>query len=315
MAVGNPFGLGGSVTAGIISARGRDIHAGPFDDFLQIDAPINRGNSGGPTFNQQGQVVGINTAIYSPNGGSVGIGFAIPSNLAKNIIAQLKEHGSVERGWLGVKVQGISPDIARSLGLNPDHPEGALVAEVMPDTPAAKAGLKQGDVITAVDGKKVDVLHDLPRLIAEAGVGKPVDLTVRRDGAERHIAATLGRQSQDQQVAEAEEGGAPSAAAGEASLGLKLAPLDGRTREQLGLGKDVHGVVVAGIAEDSPLAATGVQPGDVIVSVNQQPVQRPAQAAQALGKAAEQKQVLLLINRRGSQQFVGLSIGNGAQQG
>jgi serine protease Do len=313
LAVGNPFGLGGSVTAGIVSARGRDLHAGPFDDFLQIDAPINRGNSGGPTFNQQGEVVGINTAIYSPNGGSVGIGFAIPSNLAKNIVAQLKEHGSVERGWLGVRVQGITPDIAKSLGMNPEKPEGALVAEVTPGSPAAKAGLRQGDVIAAVDGKTVDQLHDLPRLIAEAGIGKSVDLAVRRNGAEQHLAATLGKQPQDREVAASDEGDA-APAAGDAALGLKFAPLDARAREQLGLGKDVTGVVVAGIADDSPLAETGVRPGDVIVSVNQQPVQKPSQAAKALREAQRQKQVLLLINRRGAQQFVGLSL-EGAHQG
>jgi serine protease Do len=312
VAVGNPFGLGGSVTAGIISARGRDINSGPYDDFLQIDAPINRGNSGGPTFNQQGEVVGINTAIYSPNGGSVGIGFAIPSNLAKNIVAQLKEHGSVERGWLGVKVQGVTPAIAKSLGMKPDAPEGALVAEVTQGSPAAKAGLQQGDVITAVDGKPVDKLHDLPRLIAEAGVGKPVDLTIRRNGTEQQLAATLGKQPQSEQVAANDEDGSPAQAA-DVALGLKLAPLDARARQQLGLPKDAKGVVIADVADDSPLVDTGVRPGDVIVSVNQRPVHKPDQAAQALREAQKDKQVLLLLNRRGEQQFVGLSLGDSHQ--
>ena len=164
MAVGNPFGLGGTVTTGIISARGRDIHSGPFDDFLQIDAPINRGNSGGPTFNLEGQVIGINTAIYSPNGGSVGIGFAVPSNVAKNIVAQLEEHGKVSRGWLGVQIQEVTPAIAASLGL--PHEAGALVAVVTPNSPAAKAGLKQGDVILSFDGNEIGKLRDLPRLVA-----------------------------------------------------------------------------------------------------------------------------------------------------
>ena len=162
MAVGNPFGLGGTVTTGIISARGRDINEGPYDDFLQIDAPINRGNSGGPTFNLEGQVIGINTAIYSPNGGSVGIGFAVPSNVAKPIVAQLEEHGKINRGWLGVQIQEVTPAIAASLGLHSER--GALVAVVTPDGPAAKAGLKQGDVILAFDGSRVSELHDLPRL-------------------------------------------------------------------------------------------------------------------------------------------------------
>ena len=165
MAVGNPFGLGGTVTTGIISARGRDIHSGPFDDFLQIDAPINRGNSGGPTFNLDGQVIGVNTAIYSPNGGSVGIGFAVPSNIAKTVVAQLEEHGKVSRGWLGVQIQEVTPAIAASLGLQAEH--GALVAVVTPNSPGAKAGLKQGDVISSFNGNEVNRLHDLPRLVAE----------------------------------------------------------------------------------------------------------------------------------------------------
>ena len=164
MAVGNPFGLGGTVTTGIVSARGRDIHSGPFDDFLQIDAPINRGNSGGPTFNLEGEVVGINTAIYSPNGGSVGIGFAVPSNAAKTIVTELEQHGKVSRGWLGVQIQEVTPAIAASLGLHGE--QGAMVAVVTPDSPGAKAGLKQGDVILSFNGSEVDHLRDLPRLVA-----------------------------------------------------------------------------------------------------------------------------------------------------
>src|SRR5260370_1270882 len=162
LAIGNPFGLGGTVTTGIISARGRDIHSGPFDDFLQLDAAINRGNSGGPTFTQDGQVIGINTAIYSPNGGRAGIGFAIPSNLAKSVIAQLREHGSVDRGWLGVQIQQMTPEIASTLGLPREH--GALVADATPNSPAARAGLKQADVIVKFNGHAIDKRHDLPRL-------------------------------------------------------------------------------------------------------------------------------------------------------
>ncbi len=165
LAVGNPFGLGGTVSSGIISARGRDIHAGPYDDFLQIDASINRGNSGGPTFNLDGKVIGINTAIYSPNGGSVGIGFAIPSSLAKPVIDQLRAHGKVERGWLGVQIQGVTPEIAKSLGL--PKAEGALVADVNPDGPAAKSGIKQGDVILSYDGHDLAKMRDLPLEVAE----------------------------------------------------------------------------------------------------------------------------------------------------
>ncbi len=205
MAVGNPFGLGGTVTTGIISARGRDIHSGPFDDFLQIDAPINRGNSGGPTFNLDGQVIGINTAIYSPNGGSVGIGFAVPSNLAKTVVAQLKEHGKVSRGWLGVQIQEVTPAIASSLGLQGEH--GALVAAVTPDSPGAKAGLKQGDVILTFNGNEVSRLRDLPRQVAEIAPDTGVKMKVWRNGQTVELRATLGELPNSEQVASATEGG------------------------------------------------------------------------------------------------------------
>lgn len=195
VAVGNPFGLGGSVTAGIISARGRDIHAGPFDDFLQVDAPINRGNSGGPLFSTSGEVIGINTAIYSPNGGNVGIGFATPSSLARTVIAQLREKGSVERGWLGVTIQSVTDDIADSLGL--DEAEGALVSKVLPDSPAASAGLQQGDVILALNGQRITRFKTLPRLVAEAKTGKPATVTVWRDGREKDVTVTIGRMPED----------------------------------------------------------------------------------------------------------------------
>ncbi|MBX7147418.1 MAG: Do family serine endopeptidase, partial [Alphaproteobacteria bacterium] len=179
LAVGNPFGLGGSVTAGIISARGRDIRSGPFDDFIQIDAAINRGNSGGPTFNMQGQVIGINTAIFSPNGGSVGIGFAIPSNIVKSIITSLKEQGTVKRGWLGVQIQIVTPELADALNL--DKPQGALISEVQPDSPASKAKLKQGDVILSFNNQAITEMRELPRLVATTPIGKKVDIVLWRD--------------------------------------------------------------------------------------------------------------------------------------
>ena len=204
MAVGNPFGLGGTVTTGIISARGRDIHSGPFDDFLQIDAPINRGNSGGPTFNLDGQVIGINTAIYSPNGGSVGIGFAVPSNVAKTVVAQLEEHGKVSRGWLGVQIQEVTPAIAASLGLQGEH--GALVAVVTPDSPGAKAGLKQGDVILSFNGNEVSRLRDLPRLVAETAPDTGAKMKVWRNGQTVELQATLGELPNTEQVASATGG-------------------------------------------------------------------------------------------------------------
>src|SRR5579863_213488 len=199
VAVGNPFGLGGSVTTGIISARGRDIHSGQFDDFLQIDAPINRGNSGGPTFDLNGQVIGINTAIYSPNGGSVGIGFAIPSNLAKTVVAQLKSGGKVSRGWLGVQIQEVTPAIAASLGLKGEH--GALVSVVTPNGPGAQAGLKQGDVILSFNGSEVTQLRDLPRLVAAVAPGSTGSLTVWRGGQSSELHVTLGEAPENPRVA------------------------------------------------------------------------------------------------------------------
>src|SRR5260221_3353758 len=191
LAIGNPFGLGGTVTTGIISARGRDIHSGPFDDFLQLDAAINRGNSGGPTFTQQGQVIGINTAILWPNGGSGGIGFAIPANLAKTVVAQLREHGKVDRGWLGVQIQQMTPEIAGSLGVPSER--GALVADVNPDSPAARAGIKQGDVIVKFNGHEIDKLHDLPRLVAETTINSKADVTVWRNGHDEQVQVNGGQ--------------------------------------------------------------------------------------------------------------------------
>ncbi len=192
VAVGNPFGLGGTVSAGIVSARGRDIHSGPYDNFLQIDAPINRGNSGGPTFNLKGEVIGINTAIYSPNGGSVGIGFAIPSDLAKPVIAQLREHGKVSRGWLGVQIQEVTPAIAKSMGLANDH--GALVADVTKGSPAEKAGFKQGDVIESFNGHAIEKLRDLPIMVAETPVGTATKVEVRREGKDITLDTTIAEQ-------------------------------------------------------------------------------------------------------------------------
>src|SRR5579863_7810123 len=199
LAVGNPFGLGGSVSPGFVSARGRDIHAGPYDDFLQIDASINRGNSGGPTFNLDGQVVGINTAIYSPNGGSVGIGFAIPSSLAKPVIDQLRDHGKVERGWLGVQIQQVTPEIAKSLGLPKD--QGALVADVTPSGPAAKAGFKQGDVILSFNGKEIDKVRDLPIVVAETKVGDVAQVHVWRKSGETDLTPKIAQMPENPQIA------------------------------------------------------------------------------------------------------------------
>ena len=249
LAVGNPFGLGGTVSSGIISARGRDIHAGPYDDFLQIDASINRGNSGGPTFNLDGQVIGINTAIYSPNGGSVGIGFAIPSSLAKPVIEQLQAHGKVERGWLGVQIQDVTPEIAKSLGL--PKAEGALVADVTSGGPAANAGLKQGDVILSYEGHDIAKLRDLPLAVAETPVGEKAPVKLWRDGHEQTVDTTIAAMpAHPEQVAR--DWRRPRRR--NRAMGLRLAPLDTAWRERLHLNKEVKGVVVTAVSQSSPLA-------------------------------------------------------------
>ena len=309
IAVGNPFGLGGSVTAGIISALGRDIHSGNFDDFLQLDAPINRGNSGGPTFNQDGQVIGINTAIYSPSGGSVGIGFAIPSNLARTIIAQLEQGGMVTRGWLGVQIQPVTPDIAGSLGLEGE--QGALVAEVTPSSPAAESGLKQGDVILKYDGKPITKMRDLPILVAQTAPGKSAELTVWRNKGSTNIAIKVG-ELPTKKIVKAEENNDTDQAGETASaLGLQFAPLNDPMRRRLHVQKTVKGAVITDVDENGPAADLGIQPGDVLVAINQLPVQGPADAAQKLKQAQQSgsHHLLLLLNRHGVNEYIGLSLG------
>ncbi|HKS89871.1 MAG TPA: Do family serine endopeptidase, partial [Stellaceae bacterium] len=306
VAVGNPFGLGGSVTTGIISARGRDIHAGQFDDFLQIDAPINRGNSGGPTFNLAGQVIGINTAIYSPNGGSVGIGFAIPSNVAKRVVGELEAHGKITRGWLGVQIQQVTPAIAASLSRK--NEDGALVAVVTPHSPGAEAGLRQGDVILAFDGREVKQLRDLPRFVAAAAPGAAATLQVWRNGATTELHATLGEAPENPQVASAS--GEPSHEDRAAAFGLHFAPLTSELRHELHVGRDVDGVVIAGVDNGSTADSLGLSRGDVLVSINQQPVHSPQEAARQLHEIARSphKDALLLLNRHGIAQYVGVDL-------
>ena len=297
IAVGNPFGLGGTVTAGIVSARGRDINSGPYDDYLQLDAPINRGNSGGPTFDVNGQVIGINTAIFSPNGGNVGIGFAIPSNLAEPLIAELKEQGFVSRGWLGVQIQSVTPTIAESLDLDED--QGALVAQVTPDSPAAMAGLEVGDVILEFAGKPVETVRDLTREVALADIGEAQDLRVWRQGDSVALSVAPG-QAPSTDLASATV--APTDV-----LGLKLATLDAAARAAAGLSEEAKGVLVVEVSGD---AAELVSPGDVILSVDNQSVASPEDVVErvAAAEASERKAVLVLVNRQGEQRFATLDL-------
>lgn len=309
MAVGNPFGLGGTVTTGIISARGRDIHSGPFDDFLQIDAPINRGNSGGPTFDLDGRVIGINTAIYSPNGGSVGIGFAVPSNVAKNIVAQIEEHGKVERGWLGVQIQEVTPAIAASLGLHGEH--GALVAVVTPNSPGAKAGLKQGDVILSFNGSEVGQLHDLPRLVAATAPDSNAKMTVWRSGQTMELQATLGELPNSEQVATSRGGSEEDQSSAAEASGMHFATLTSQLRRELHVGKDVQGVVISRVDPGSAADDVGLNEGDIVLAIDQHPVKTPEEAASKLKEIAgsPKKSALLLLNRHGVTEYVGVNVG------
>ncbi|MFT4097457.1 MAG: Do family serine endopeptidase [Rhodoblastus sp.] len=298
VAVGNPFGLGGTVTAGIVSARGRDIGSGPYDDFLQIDAPVNRGNSGGPTFDATGQVVGVNTAIFSPSGGSVGIGFAIPADVAKQVVAELKDKGVVARGYIGVQIQPVTQDIADSLGLK--DTKGALVAEAK-SGPAAEAGMKSGDVIVAVNGEKIDGPRELARKIAGIGPDKKVDLTYMRGSAEKNVSVTLGKLPGDRMAkADAQDDASPSSLT---SYGLQLAPAEAVP----GAGKT--GVVVADIDPEGVGAQKGLRTGDVILEAAGKPVSTPAQVVSAIkdARAEGHKAVLLRVKTGDATHFVALA--------
>jgi serine protease Do len=311
LAIGNPFGLGGTVTAGIVSARERDINAGPYDDFLQTDASINRGNSGGPMFDLNGHVIGINTAIFSPSGGSVGIGFAIPSNLAKPVIDQLRKYGRTRRGWLGVRIQMVTDEIAESLGLG--EPRGALVASVTKEGPSEQAKIQPGDVILTFDNRPVKEMRELPRMVAETDIGKAVDVTVWRDEAEVQLQVTLGELEEAEAAALTEtESGAPETDTFD-DLGLVLSDVSSELREQYELGEDVKGVVITDVAEDSPAGQKGLRPGDVIVEVGQEEVASPSDVAQRIKEARDsgRKSVLMLVDRQGDLRFVAIRIDAG----
>ena len=327
MAIGNPFGLGGSVTVGIISARGRNINAGPYDNFIQTDAAINKGNSGGPLFNMKGEVIGINTAIISPSGGSIGIGFAVPTELAQNIVNQLIEFGETRRGWLGVRIQPVTDEIAESLGL--DSARGALVSGVVAGGPVDNGEIRAGDVILAFDGVPVREMRDLPRAVAESPVGKAVDVTVLRDGKEQTVQVTLGRLEDSPADEQVEEGAAPEGQepmpdgdqgeeqngevqSGPAiALGMTIAPLDDERRAEFSIDDSIEGVVITEVEGGSAAAGKGLKPGDVIVEVAQDFVDNPTAVRERIDalKAEGRRNVHLMIaDPTGALRFVAVPL-------
>jgi serine protease Do len=311
LAVGNPFGLGGTVTAGIVSASGRDIGAGPYDDFIQIDAPVNKGNSGGPTFDVDGNVIGVNTAIYSPSGGNVGIAFAIPADTVKGVIKQLKDKGTVTRGWIGVQIQPVTSDIADSLGMK--DASGALVTEPQPNGPAAKAGIESGDVITTVNGMQVKDARDLAKKIGSQAPGEAVKLGVLDKGSDKTVSVTLGTMPSEREAKALmhEDGGHHSGPAVVGKLGLSLAPA---SRVD---GAGDAGVVVTNVDPDGPAAERGVKAGDVILEVAGKTVSSPGDVRKALGSAGDtgRHTVLMRVKSGDSTRFVALPLGKNDKAG
>ena len=310
MAVGNPFGLGETVTAGIISARNRNIDSGPYDDFLQTDASINKGNSGGPLFNMQGEVIGINTAILSPSGGSIGIGFATPSSSVEPVIDQLEKYHETRRGWLGVRIQPVDDAIADSLGLG--KARGALVAGVDDHGPAKPAGIVAGDVIVKFDGKDVKESRDLPRMVAGLAVGKEVQVVVIRNGQEVTKTVTLGRlEDGEKAMAKADDTSGDQTPPVTSALGLQLSPIDEEARRSFKIKDGVKGVVISSVEPNSAAADKGLRPGDVIEEINQQAVENPADVSKsiaALKNAGKKSALLLVSNGAGDVRFVALSL-------
>ena len=313
IAVGNPFGLSNTVTAGIVSSIGRDVGNGPYTDFIQIDAPINRGNSGGPTFDIRGKVIGMNTMIFSPSGGSVGIGFAIPASTIHDVIAQLETHGKVARGWLGVEVQAVTPEIAASVGAK--DAKGALVANVVPTGPAAKGGFRQGDLVLAVNGTAIEDSRDLTRRVAALPAGHEATFTIVRDGHQQELHAAIG--SRPERLASNDNGGddnggrASAPATTAQAMGLGLAAVTPDVRRAYNLDQSVQGVVVTKVDPNSDAADKGVQPGDVVVSISNRPVHTPQdiKASIADAQAAGRSAILVLLSGQNGQRFVALKIG------
>jgi len=314
IAIGNPFSLGGTVTAGIVSARNRDINSGPYDNYIQTDAAINRGNSGGPLFNLNGEVIGINTAIISPSGGSIGIGFAIPSDTAVDVIDQLRQFGEVRRGWLGVRIQQVTDDIGESLNISP--PRGALVAGIDDKGPAKPAGIEPGDVIVTFDGHDIKEMHDLPRIVADTPVGKTVEVVIIRKGKQETHKVTVGRLADNPKVAEADatkDNSQPQKSVVQKTLGLELSSLSDDMRRKFKIRDDIKGVLVTGV--DSSVATADpdkrLAPGDVIVEVQYNTVSTPADLQKRIDQLKSQGKkmaVLLVSNADGETRFVALSL-------
>ena len=300
-AIGNPFGLGGSVSLGIVSARNRDINAGPYDDYIQTDAAINKGNSGGPLFNMNGEVIGINTAIFSPTGGSVGIGFSVPSNTAKSVIAQLQKYGETRRGWLGVKIQTVTPDIAESMGM--DKARGALVADVTAGSPSEKAGVDAGDVIVEFNGRAIVDSKELPRVVGETEVGKEVTIKVIRDGKEKEIKVTLGRLEDGEKLVAKEEGKPKPAQAPSTVtvLGMTVSEMTPELRTTFKIDEKVQGALVTEVAKEGAATDKGIVAGDVIMEAGGKPVTTSSEVSAAIESATKdgKTSVLLLISKAG----------------
>jgi serine protease Do len=308
VAVGNPFGLSNSVTAGIVSSIGRDIGAGNYNDFIQIDAPINRGNSGGPTFDLRGQVIGMNSMIFSPSGGSVGIGFAIPATTIHDVVAQLQDHGRVARGYLGVEIQSVTPEIAASLGLK--EPKGAIVASIVPGGPAARGGFEQGDIVTAIDGKPVEDNRDLTRRVATVAAGASADFTIQRQGATKTLKVQIGARPDDKVASNIPVTPSAMPATGSA-MGLGLASVTPDARKTYNLAETISGVVITKVDPSSDAADKGLQPGDVVMKIGAHVVKTPQDVQAGVSEAQKggHKSVLLLVASQGASRFVAVDIG------
>ncbi len=295
LAIGNPFGLQQTVTAGIVSAKGRSINNESYGNFIQTDASINPGNSGGPLFNLKGEMVGVNTAIFSRTGGNIGIGFAIPVNMAKNVFAQLKEHGKVTRGWLGVMIQQVTHDLAENFNL--DRPIGALVGQVVPDSPAEKAGIKAGDVIISYSGKEISQMSMLPAMVASTNVGEKAELVLIRDGKKQNITVEIGRMEDEEAILAGTETGTSK------KLGITVQEITPKIAESLGI-EEVHGLIVNNVDSSSAAAEAGIMRGDILLEINRERVDNIADYKKSLQAAEEKKSILLLIERDHNTRFV-----------